>query len=234
MLVFRAKFNFQCRRLDRLQRANTYWLGEGLAQEESPLCHVTALPLDPETQAADEHLNWVALWYKYGADLEGIYCRLCWGSSVPHGEGAVDLQNSVACLMAWEINQGFISQVCWVWREEIRRGRHSLKEILEQWFATFLILAPVNTRSACCGDSQAIKLFLLLLPNCNFATVMKHNVNICAVWGLREPLWNGSLIPQRIRIYRTHTRRVHISLALNTRKDSKKAPGWLEKGWIEL
>jgi hypothetical protein len=28
----------------------------------------------------------------------------------------------------------------------------------------------------------AMKLFVLLLNNCNFATVMSHNVNICVFW----------------------------------------------------
>lgn len=84
MLVFGAKFNFHGTRLDSLCRANTCWLGERLAQEESPLCNVVTLPLDLETQAA------VALWCMYGADVERIYCPSCQGSSVPHGEG-VDL-----------------------------------------------------------------------------------------------------------------------------------------------
>lgn len=32
--------------------------------------------------------------------------------------------------------------------------------------------------SSHCGDSPAIKLFLLLLYNCDFAKIMNHNVNI--------------------------------------------------------
>lgn len=31
---------------------------------------------------------------------------------------------------------------------------------------------------SCCSDPSIIKLFLLLLPNCNLGTVMNSNVNI--------------------------------------------------------
>ena len=48
---------------------------------------------------------------------------------------------------------------------------------LEQWSSPFLMLRPFNTAPHVVV-TPAIKLFSLLLLNCNFATVMDHNVNI--------------------------------------------------------
>jgi len=42
-----------------------------------------------------------------------------------------------------------------------------------------LLMPPSLIQFLKCGDPPIIKLFLLLLHNCNFATVMNHNVNIC-------------------------------------------------------
>ncbi|CAO2593992.1 hypothetical protein LEMLEM_LOCUS7524 [Lemmus lemmus] len=39
--------------------------------------------------------------------------------------------------------------------------------------------STLSYSSSCCADTPTIKLFLLLLPNCNFATVINRNVNIC-------------------------------------------------------
>ena len=52
---------------------------------------------------------------------------------------------------------------------------------LEQWFLTFLVLQAFNIvpHVVVNPPPPTIKLFLLLLQNCNFATVMNHNVNIC-------------------------------------------------------
>lgn len=48
---------------------------------------------------------------------------------------------------------------------------------LAWWFSTFLILIPFNTvpHVVVTPDCK----ILLLLHNCNFATVMNHNANIC-------------------------------------------------------
>jgi hypothetical protein len=46
---------------------------------------------------------------------------------------------------------------------------------LEQWFSTFLKLQPLNTVPH--GVVTPDHLFSLLLHNCNFVTVMDHNVN---------------------------------------------------------
>ena len=43
--------------------------------------------------------------------------------------------------------------------------------------------------SSCCGDPPTIKLFSLLLHNCNSATVMNHNVNI---WYAGYLIWGWS------------------------------------------
>ena len=58
-----------------------------------------------------------------------------------------------------------------------------LPEGLGQSFSTFLMLRPFST-VPCCGDSNH-KFFSLLLHNCNFATVMGCNVNVCVFgWSL--------------------------------------------------
>ena len=54
--------------------------------------------------------------------------------------------------------------------------------LLTQWPSSFLTLRPFNTISSCCVHLPTKRLFLLLLHNCNFATVMNHNVNICVFW----------------------------------------------------
>jgi hypothetical protein len=46
----------------------------------------------------------------------------------------------------------------------------------EQWFSTFPM--PFDTVS-CVVVISTLKLFSFLLYNCNFATVMNSNVNIC-------------------------------------------------------
>lgn len=40
------------------------------------------------------------------------------------------------------------------------------------------MLGPFNKGSSCCGDRLTIKLFFLLLHNCNFAPVMNQGVTI--------------------------------------------------------
>jgi hypothetical protein len=50
---------------------------------------------------------------------------------------------------------------------------------LEQWFSTFLVLQLFNTvPHAVVTLPTHRKIILLLLHNCNFASVMNHNVNI--------------------------------------------------------
>jgi hypothetical protein len=53
-------------------------------------------------------------------------------------------------------------------------------ENLEQWFSTFLMLQPFNTAPHGVVTPPTIRLFLLRLRSCNFATVVSHNVNIYA------------------------------------------------------
>lgn len=48
---------------------------------------------------------------------------------------------------------------------------------LELWLSTFLTLRPFNLTPRVVTTST-IKLFSLLLPDCNFNTVMNHNLNI--------------------------------------------------------
>ena len=48
---------------------------------------------------------------------------------------------------------------------------------LDPWFSNFLMLQPFDTVPRVVMN-PTIKLFLLLLHNCNFATVMNHNVHI--------------------------------------------------------
>ena len=55
---------------------------------------------------------------------------------------------------------------------------HNNQGYTEQWFSAFLMLQSFHYSSSCCVTPPTIKLLLLLLHNCNFATVMKYNVNI--------------------------------------------------------
>ena len=57
---------------------------------------------------------------------------------------------------------------------------------LDQGFSAFLTLQPL-TSSSCCGDPPpTTELFLLLLFNCNFVTVVNRNVNMFS-YGLPRP-----------------------------------------------
>lgn len=48
----------------------------------------------------------------------------------------------------------------------------------KQWLSTFLML-----KALCCGDPHTtIKLFSFLLHNCDFATAMNCDVNLCVFW----------------------------------------------------
>lgn len=66
----------------------------------------------------------------------------------------------------------------------------SMTHLIEQWFSTFLLLWLVCLLMLWL---LTIKLFSVLLHNCNFVTVMNHSVNMFAD-GLRWPLWKGRLI----------------------------------------
>jgi len=57
---------------------------------------------------------------------------------------------------------------------------------LEPWFSNFLMLWPFNTVPYVVVN-PTIKLSLLLLHNCNFSTVMNHNLNICLQVVLGSP-----------------------------------------------
>ena len=48
---------------------------------------------------------------------------------------------------------------------------------LVQWFSTFLMLRPFNAAPHVVVTPNH-KIIALMLHNCNFATVMNHNVNI--------------------------------------------------------
>lgn len=51
---------------------------------------------------------------------------------------------------------------------------------LVQWFPTFLMLGPFNTvPHIVVTIPPAVKLFLSLLLNCNFASVMNQDANMC-------------------------------------------------------
>jgi hypothetical protein len=52
--------------------------------------------------------------------------------------------------------------------------------------STFLMLQPFNTVSYVVTPPNH-KLFSLLLCNCNFYTIINHNVNISVVSGLKQP-----------------------------------------------
>ena len=58
--------------------------------------------------------------------------------------------------------------------------RDWLLQTLDQWFSTFLMLQPFSSILNLVV-APIIKLFLLLLQNCNFAIVIYHNVNICYI-----------------------------------------------------
>ena len=53
-----------------------------------------------------------------------------------------------------------------------------LSDLPYQWLSTFLMLQPLNTVPHVVL-TPTIRLFLLLLHNCNFATAIDQNVNIC-------------------------------------------------------
>jgi hypothetical protein len=58
--------------------------------------------------------------------------------------------------------------------------RDGLLQTLDQCFSTFLMLQPFSSILNLVV-APIIKLFLLLLQNCNFAIVIYHNVNICYI-----------------------------------------------------
>ena len=55
--------------------------------------------------------------------------------------------------------------------------------VLDQWFSTFLILRPFNTAPHVVV-TPTHKIFLFLLHNCNFATVMNHFKHLIFLIGL--------------------------------------------------
>lgn len=63
---------------------------------------------------------------------------------------------------------------------------HEIKEYLGWWFSTFLMSWPFNAVPHVMV-TPTIQLFSLLLPNCDFATVMCYNINICVLWVLGDP-----------------------------------------------
>lgn len=69
---------------------------------------------------------------------------------------------------------------------------------LQQWFSTFLTLGPFTTTPHAVVTPKH-KIILLLLRNCNFATVVNHNVNICVFWWPWMTPVKGSCDPQKVR-----------------------------------
>lgn len=70
------------------------------------------------------------------------------------------------------------------WLFLLSRPRFSFTP-LEQWFSTFLMQWPFNTVPHICSDPNVGS---LLLSNCDFVTIMNHNVNICAFQLFRRPV----------------------------------------------
>jgi len=68
--------------------------------------------------------------------------------------------------------------------------------LLEQWVSTFLMLPPFHT-APCVVVTPTIKLFLLLLHKCNFATVLNYNVNSWYVQWSQATLVKGLLNPSK-------------------------------------
>jgi hypothetical protein len=61
-------------------------------------------------------------------------------------------------------------------------------QYLKQWFSAFLMLRPFNIapHAVVTPPPPTITVFSLLLHDCNFATVMNHNVNIFRDRGLSK------------------------------------------------
>jgi hypothetical protein len=61
-----------------------------------------------------------------------------------------------------------------------------------RWRAGLSAPSPVAEVTAA-FISKAVYHSILLLHNCNIATVMDHNINFCVSWALRQPLWKSHL-----------------------------------------
>ena len=80
-----------------------------------------------------------------------------------------------------------------------------IMKTLHQWFSAFLIFWAFNTVSHIVVIPTT-KLFLLVLHNCNFATVMNHNINVCGFfYVLKQHLWKGHLMPKCVTTHRLRT-----------------------------
>ena len=86
--------------------------------------------------------------------------------------------------------------------EEEERHICKWKILLGLWLSSFLVLWPFNTVPHVVV-TPTIKLFSLLLHNCNFATVMNNNANICVFWWSQVTPVRGSFDLQRGHRLRT-------------------------------
>jgi hypothetical protein len=76
------------------------------------------------------------------------------------------------------------------------RVKNLIMVSLEQWFSIYLILWPFNTLPHVSGTLNH-KIISPLLHNCNFTTVMNHNVSIHVLWWSCVFLVKGSFSSQR-------------------------------------
>jgi len=80
-------------------------------------------------------------------------------------------------------------------------NKTNTKAPLGQWFSTFLMLWAFNTVLHVMMTPPTIKLFLLLLPNCNFAVrIIMWNL-ICLISDMRH-LWKCHSTPKGIMTHR--------------------------------
>jgi hypothetical protein len=88
-----------------------------------------------------------------------------------------------------------MSTMCW----DLNWARCFTYDLLQQWFLTFLMLWPFNTVPHVVVTCPTIQLSLLLLYNCNFATVWNHNLNIWYAGWPYVTLGKGSLDSTGVR-----------------------------------
>ena len=82
----------------------------------------------------------------------------------------------------------------------LRDSSYYVHNTLDLWVSTFLILQLLNTVSHVVVNPNH-KIISLLLHNCNFATVVNHNVNI---------LYAGYLICNSPKVVMVHRLRITV------------------------
>lgn len=87
--------------------------------------------------------------------------------------------------------------------------------LLKQWLSAILMMQPFNTAPHVV--TPTIKLFLSLLHDCNFTTVMNHSVNILSFWMARVTPGKGSFDPHLPNTHtHKHTQRIVTHRLRNT------------------